>query len=653
MKKFITYLAALLLLISSLSAVAQEQLPAEVDPYDLSLEELMTIKIDVSKTDLSIRETPSVISVITQKEIQNQGARDLMDVLGQIPGFYFGVDVQNVVGIGTRGNWAHEGKLLLLIDGMEMNETLFSTTQFGQHYDIKNIDRIEIIRGPGSSIYGGYAELGVINIITKSGDQSKGVTVQSQAGLGKDGMHRSDVGLTIGNGNKDFNYSVSGYFGTGTRSTGTYTDTDGTSASMKNHSSLKPMMFNANLTKGGFTARVLYDGYQNESIDQFGIIEPEDKMNFNTLFADLKYKINASSKLTVTPRVGFKSGTPWAVSEEGYYPYQVKATRISPVINADWTPTQNFSVNAGLDSYFDKGTYTGDAEDLYFGDANKVNYSNVGVFAQGVYKAAFANLTVGARFDNHSQFGSAFSPRIGITKIINKFHTKLLYSRAFRAPAIENINFNPAITPEKTGVAELEIGYKANDNNFFTVNFFDITIEDPIVYEGNANTYMNFEKAGSRGFEVEYRLNAAWGYLAANYAFYTSKNKNEVPLYAVPDNDAQLLGAPSSRINLNSNIRINKALSINPTFNLIGKKTGITGVDDTGGYEFTEFSQQYFVNLFLRYKKGNFDGGIGVYDILDEGQSFIQPFASGHATLPGLGREYSMRLAYTIPFGNK
>ncbi len=649
MKSTIKYLAVLAFSIATCAAHAQEQKQDE-DLFDLSLEELMNIKIDVSKTDLSIRETPAIISVVTRKEIQNMGARDLMDILNQIPGFNFGVDVQNVIGIGLRGNWGHEGKVLLMIDGVEMNETLFSTTQFGQHYDIKNIDRIEIIRGPGSSIYGGYAELGVINIITQTGDKTSGIAIQSQVGAGKDGLHRSDVGITIGNGTDDFNYSVSAYMGSGRRSTSDYTDIDGAVLNLKENSALKPMMFNANVNKGNFSAQFIYDGYKLESADQFGAIEPKDKINFNQFFGLVKYKFEASEKLTITPRIGFKSGTPWGVASTGTYPYLVQATRISPVINADWTPSEKLSVAAGLDSYFDNGNYTGPAANNYFGDGNTASYSNIGVFAQGVYKASFANLTVGARVDNHSQFGSAFSPRIGITKIFDKVHTKLLYSRAFRAPAIENINFNPGITPERTGVAEIELGYKLNEKNFFTVNFYDISINDPIVYEGGANTYLNFEKAGSRGFELEHRINSSWGYVTANYAFYSAKNKNEVPLYAVPGNVNQTLGAPGSRLNLNSNIHLSKVVSINPSFNLMGKKTGITGLDVNDDYVFTEFDSQFFFNLFLRVTKGNFDGGIGVYDILDEKQNFVQPFASGHTPIPGLGREYSVRLAYTIPF---
>jgi outer membrane cobalamin receptor len=646
MKTLSTFLALVLVTFFSFSQTT----PPPEDVPELSLEELMNIKISVSKTNLSLRETPAIISVITRKEIRNMGARDLMDVLNQIPGLNFGVDIQNVVGAGMRGNWGHEGKILLLIDGLEMNEILFSTTQFGQHYDIKNIDRIEIIRGPGSSIYGGYAELGVINIITQTGNITKSISMSTQAGMGADAMHRADVGFTIGNGTEDFNYSVSGYVGAGIRSPFDYVDIDGNSSNFKNNSALKPMMFNANINKKNLTLRLIYDGYKIETTDQYGPIEPKDEISFNQLFGEVKYKIQASEKFFITPRLGFKTGSPWFVEADGTLPYEINATRLSPVINMDWAASENFQVVAGFDSYFDKGEYTGDDTDPYFGNSNNVNYSNVGVFAQGVYKTSFANLTVGARVDNHSEFGSAFSPRIGLTKIMNKFHAKLLYSRAFRAPAIENINLYPDIIPEKTGVAELEIGFKPNNNNFITLNFYDITIDDPIVFEGKNNVYLNFDKAGSRGFELEYRINSNWGYITANYAYYTAQDKNKVSLYADSTKLERVLALPSGRVNVLSSINLSKSLSINPSLNYIGKRGGITskGVSDKNVY--TEFDSQFFFNLYLRYNKGNFDGGIGIYDLLDEKQFYIQPYASGHTPLPGLGREFFIKLAYKIPF---
>src|ERR1700752_1841087 len=101
-----------------------------VDYYEMSLEQLLKMKAHgvpteleklinslisvASKKPLSTRESPSIVTLVTKEEIRNSGARDLMDVLRMVPGIEFGVDVEGVVGIGVRGNWAHEGKMLLL-----------------------------------------------------------------------------------------------------------------------------------------------------------------------------------------------------------------------------------------------------------------------------------------------------------------------------------------------------------------------------------------------------------------------------------------------------------------------------------------------------------------------------------------------------------
>src|SRR5689334_11805921 len=107
------------------------------DITDVSLDDLLKTDFDVaSKVPQTYREVPGVITVITREEIMDSGARDLDDVLQLVPGFSLGVDVEAVVGIGVRGNWAHEGKVLLLIDGQQMNETLYSTNQLGNRYPI-------------------------------------------------------------------------------------------------------------------------------------------------------------------------------------------------------------------------------------------------------------------------------------------------------------------------------------------------------------------------------------------------------------------------------------------------------------------------------------------------------------------------------------
>src|ERR1700740_1155798 len=109
-----------------------------VNYYDMTLEQLLSLKAHgvpseleklinslisvASKKPLNVRESPSIVTLVTAEEIKNSGARDLIDVLRLVPGIDFGVDEQGVVGIGMRGNWAHEGKVLLLLDGTGRNE---------------------------------------------------------------------------------------------------------------------------------------------------------------------------------------------------------------------------------------------------------------------------------------------------------------------------------------------------------------------------------------------------------------------------------------------------------------------------------------------------------------------------------------------------
>ena len=647
---------ALILFFAVQFAFGQASDTTALDPYEMSLEQLMNINISASKTNLSSRETPSIVSVITREDIKNMGARDLMDILNQVPGMSFAGDVQNVVGIGSRGNWGHEGKVLLLIDGNEMNEILYATTQFGQHYNISNIDRIEIIRGPGSSIYGGYAELGVINIITRNGQQMKEASLGMMYGNTSGTDSRKNVRFNIGNGDEKVNYSFSGIYGEGIRSSGVYTDIYGNQVGMAKTSTLRPMMLSGGLNVGELSVNMIYDGYYANTADQYDSIvtTPVDKLYFNNFYASAKYNAKVGSKVTITPRLNYKTGSPWKTNDDSYYAYSMNASRFSPSINAAINPSEEVNLVVGLDSYFDNANTKVPG---YFSSLNKdnsVSFYDIGVFAQGVFKTSVANFTLGARVDNHSQFGSAFSPRIGITKAWPSFHIKALYSRAFRAPAIENINLEPTIKPEKTGVAELELGYKINDNMFLTANGFHILISDPIVYYYDAATssqrYGNFGQAGSVGFEIDYRIKYNWGYVSTNYAYYSSNGINKAALYSAVINNKSVLGLPSGRLNFLANFKINDVFSINPSVNVLSKRYGVTGTDGSGNLAYSEIGSQFIGNLFLRAKSRTFDAGIGVYNIADEKQLFVQAYSGGHLPLQGLGREFVVNLQYTIPF---
>ena len=139
----------------------------------LNLAQLAEVDIDIASIrSRPVREQPGIFSVIEASEIRETGARDLADILQLVPGFGLGEDVNGVLGPSFRGLWAYEGKLQLIVDGMEMNETLYGTTQLGHHIPADAIEQVEIIRGPGSAKYGGTAELAVVRVTTKGAAQN-------------------------------------------------------------------------------------------------------------------------------------------------------------------------------------------------------------------------------------------------------------------------------------------------------------------------------------------------------------------------------------------------------------------------------------------------------------------------------------------------
>lgn len=138
----------------------------------MSLEEILNVKVVVaSRTETTVMDAPSIVSVITAEEIRRMGGRDLRDVLRSVPGFELGI--RGTLGypeIGLRGIITdNTEKIRILLDGLPVNENLegSGTIVFGD-LALDNVERIEIIRGPGSALYGTNAFVGVISIITKA-----------------------------------------------------------------------------------------------------------------------------------------------------------------------------------------------------------------------------------------------------------------------------------------------------------------------------------------------------------------------------------------------------------------------------------------------------------------------------------------------------
>jgi len=659
---------------------AQTKISDTTDIFELELRDLMNIEVTIaSRKATTLRESPGIVLVITADEIRKSGARDLIDLLNSTPGFGFAADVQGVVGIGIRGLWAHEGKVLLMLDGVSLNEKQYNCTEFGSHFQLSQIKRIELIRGPGSAIYGGNAELGVINIITKEAGDINGFSLAANYGQMQKDFARRTLALSFGHtfkNNLQFAAHASG--GQANRSDKDFTDFYGKTYSMADgNSTIKPMNFNASLKNKNLNIRLIADFYNLKQRDMFGsnvpsVYEPIST-DFSTFVADVSYTFNLSEKFKLTPRFFHTRENTWKAEESdlqeyyndpnsiNYFPEaqfvnDVEVNSYNSALIFSYQPITDIYINGGAEMTFDKAEAFN--SNFNFVNDNKeptktVNYNNFSPFVQAIFNTKYANFTGGFRFENHSAVGSTFVPRFGITRVFNKLHLKFLYANSFRAPSIMNIHFNKDIKPEKTTVYEIEAGYEFTPEVFFTANAFDITVSDAIIYRSDetlGDTYSNYAQTGSRGFELELKIKKAHHYAYFSYSFYSPADKNEVGIYQVPDNKNLLLAFAAHKFSLNYNWQFKK-LTVSPSFVFLSERYAYTHYDANQEPVIEKFNPTPLLNIyFLISNLGtkNLNLGFGVYDIFDKNYRFMQAYSGGHAPIPANGREVLARLTYSF-----
>jgi iron complex outermembrane recepter protein len=138
----------------------------------------------VSKRSQKVADAAAAVFVITQEDIRRSGATSIPDALRMVPGLEVAQIDQNKWAIGSRGfNGRFDNKLLVLIDGRSVYTPLFSGVYWNvQDVVLEDVDRIEVIRGPGATLWGANAVDGVINIITKSAKATQGGLVSAGAG---------------------------------------------------------------------------------------------------------------------------------------------------------------------------------------------------------------------------------------------------------------------------------------------------------------------------------------------------------------------------------------------------------------------------------------------------------------------------------------
>lgn len=167
---------------------AAAQTPPPPDITTLSMQDLLNVDVvsTASKFPQEVRETPASVTVITKEDIHRYGHRTLSDALGSVRGFYTTYD-RNYSYLGLRGvsrPGDYNTRFLLLLDGNRMNDGIYDMAPIGTDFpiDVSLIERIEVIRGPGSSLYGTSAFFAVVNVVTSTGASRNGFQVESRAG---------------------------------------------------------------------------------------------------------------------------------------------------------------------------------------------------------------------------------------------------------------------------------------------------------------------------------------------------------------------------------------------------------------------------------------------------------------------------------------
>lgn len=648
-------------------AAAGDELLDSLQAIDqLSLEDVLNAPTQVaSRTARSLREAAGIVTVITREEIVASGARDLGDVLQQVPGFALAQDVTGTVGVGFRGNWGFEGKVLVLVDGHELNEPLYLSVPVGAELPVEMVERVEIVRGPGSVVHGGYAELAVINVTTRRAETLRGFSVATRlSGLPDSGTWgRRNLQAAWGEVfdlGGPLRLSGTLYLNEAHRSGAEQLDADGFGFSMGEDSALDSALVSLNAAWRDLKLGFLYQDWNY--LDRTGYDEALPRAvwgRFRGTFFHASYQLALPYGFAVEPRLRVKRQTPWQVTDvdaetAAFVYYDRSAQRTEGSLSLTWQGLSWLSVLAGGSFTHDRAWVNDyDGEDG-FADGSAVSYDNVAAYAE-IVSRKLVDVTAGARFERHSVYGNSFVPRLALTKVLGGFHAKALYAQAFKAPGIENISSNAQIAPERTTAYELELGYLFLPQLYASVSGFYLDIDDPILYdvdlESGEEMYLNAPSSGACGAEAELRYKGARGRATLSYAFYTAACASQPELYAVPGHSEAVLGFANHKVALSGSVETLPRLYVSPTL-LFFSGRWFMSEDEEGNPRAQLARPAFLVDLFVTYKGAALRGvslSAGVHNLLGQRFDYVQPYAGGKPPMRGFDREIALRLSYDMP----
>ncbi len=507
-----------------------------------------------------IKNAPASVTVITRDEIKRYGWRTLADLLKSIQGFYV-TDDKNYSYLGVRGFQRagdYNGRILALLNGHTLNEDVYQQFFMGNDsgIDLDIVDRVEIVRGPGSALYGTNAIFGVVNIITKEGKDINGLRSSLEAGSGSSNKGVLTYGKTFSNG-WDILIDAS-YF----KSIGQYiqftedigvpvnpggiTDNDGEYA--------YNLFYSAKYKDLSIQVAGNDREKQIPTAEYYAIFnDPREETFDGRYLAEVKYDHSFSEQYGFMIRVY----DDW-YRYRGYYPIMVDPLLSITKINSDYSVGQYYGGEVQIRLDFDNwnkliagSEYQKHKVLLQNYDINssapvldnEVTFDLFSLYVQDEIKP-FDNLilTLGARRDQYIRYSDTFSdkttPRIGVVyNPVSGTTFKVLYGEAFRAPSsyelfyFDNVNLTAGHAKPET-IATLEAVWEQTLGSHLSssLSAFQYDADDLIEIATDPLTgllqYQNI--SGIRGEGAEAEIKGRWekGMEAyANAAYQRTRNE--------------------------------------------------------------------------------------------------------------------------------
>jgi len=518
-----------------------------------------------AKHPQAARDAPSAVTSISREELRRFGYRTLAEALRGVRGFYGSYD-RNYSYVGVRGFLRpgdYNDRILLLVNGHTYNDDIYQTAYLGPEFgiDLEAIDHIEIIRGPGSALYGGSALFAVVNVVTLGAADAPGVRAlaetgsygrkRGQASLGhvfENGLEVYSSGSVLDvDGPEDLFYRE--YAGPKTNN-GFAHDADAERAL----NSFLGARYGDFAFQGGVNRREkhLPTGAFGTTFD-----DPGTKTIDGRQFAELTWGHALRPDLGVTART-FYDG----VYYHGTYIYGAGPGRVK---NEDLGPSQWYGgeVRGRWDAVAHNTLTTG-GEFTYHPDATQANFDlptrtrylddhrrfdTWGVYAQDEW-AVLSNLTLvgGLRFDSYYDRLRELSPRAAaIWNPLADTTVKLLYGRAFRPPNLFEQYYdvatgiaqiqNPRLDSEKIATYEavLEQRLPRGIQGLVALYRYDIDglIDQTLVHPPGGGPavlqYRNLNSVAAHGAEFELRVPLPYGVsLRASYALQEARSEGRL-----------------------------------------------------------------------------------------------------------------------------